>query len=59
MAAKARKPFDADAYYQALAEEKAKVLPLRDALEVAARQRAEDEANGVTFAPEDEPTPEP
>lgn len=50
MAAKVKKTFDADAYYKAMAAEKAKVLPLKDALEVTARQRAEDEAAG--FAPE-------
>jgi uncharacterized protein (DUF934 family) len=59
MAAKPKKNFDADAYYKAMAEEKAKVIPLKDALEVTARQRAEDEAAGITIDPDPEPTPAP
>lgn len=39
----------ADAYYDGMRQEKAKVIPLADAIEVTDRQRAEDEAAG--FAP--------
>lgn len=39
-----------DAYYDAMIQAKvAAGLPYKDACEVTARQRAEDEANGVTL----------
>jgi len=56
MAAKKKITPPGDAYYEAMIAVKvAAGLSLADAQEVTARQRAEDEANGVTLG---EPEPE-
>jgi len=52
-------PTIADAYYAAIATRKqAAGLSLADAIEVTARQRAEDDANPEFELPEPEPSPE-
>jgi hypothetical protein len=59
MAAKKKPTPTNDAYYEAMVAAKvAAGLPLADAQEVTARQRAEDAANGVTIGETEEESPE-
>jgi hypothetical protein len=59
MAAKKKSSPPGDAYYEAMTATKvAAGLSLADAQEVTARQRAEDEANGLEIGSDDEPETE-
>jgi hypothetical protein len=50
----------ATAYYDTMRQEKARHIGLADAIEVTARQRAENEANGLTpYLEETEPEEAP
>ena len=58
MAAKKKPTPPGDAYYEAMVQGKLLAgLSLADAQEVTARQRAEDEANGITLDEAETETP--